>query len=94
VPFKGVAHAGNRGISRVEVSADGGQIWQEARIEYSRSPLGWVLWGYDWRPAQPGEYKLVVRATDGTGMLQTPEDRGIVPEGATGYHRITVHIEA
>ncbi len=63
-------------------------------MDFAHSPSAWSLWSYDWRPAAPGEYKLVVRATDGAGALQISEERGTVPEGATGYHRITVHVEA
>jgi len=94
IGLKGVAHAGNRGISRVEVSTDEGKTWNEAKIDYAKSPLAWALWSYDWRPAQAGEYKLAVRATDGTGELQTAQERGTAPEGATGYHKITAQIEA
>jgi DMSO/TMAO reductase YedYZ molybdopterin-dependent catalytic subunit len=93
VRLKGVAHGGDRGISRVEVSADDGRTWQEAKVDYARSPSAWSLWSYDWRPREPGEYKLAVRATDGAGTPQTKDDRGIVPEGSTGYHRITVNVE-
>ena len=92
--LKGVAHGGDRGVARVEVSADDGRTWQEAKVDYARSPSAWSLWSYDWHPGAPGEYKLAVRATDGAGALQTPDERGIVPEGSTGYHKIIVKIEA
>ena len=92
--LKGVAHGGDRGVSKVEVSVDDGKTWNEAKIDHTQSPLAWVLWGYDWKPAQAGEYKLAVRATDGTGELQTDKERGTAPEGATGYHKITAQIEA
>lgn len=94
VALKGVAHAGNRGVSKVEVSSDDGKSWNLAKISHAESPLAWVLWNYDWRPAQAGEYKLVVRATDGKGEVQTDKERGTAPEGATGYHKITTQIEA
>ena len=94
VRLKGVAHAGDRGVKQVEVSLDGGGSWQVAKIDFASSPLAWVLWSYDWKPARPGDYRLVVRATDGQGEVQTAEERGIVPEGATGYHRISVGVEA
>jgi DMSO/TMAO reductase YedYZ molybdopterin-dependent catalytic subunit len=90
----GVAHAGDRGVSKVEISVDGEATWREAKILYSRSPLAWTLWDYNWNPERPGDYTLVVRATDGAGALQIKERRPTVPEGATGYHRITVTIEA
>ena len=94
VTLKGIAFGGDRGVSRVEVTTDGGGAWTEAKIVYPGSRLTWALWSYDWRPAQPGEYKLIVRATDGAGALQIADDRSTVPQGATGYHRVTVRLEA
>jgi DMSO/TMAO reductase YedYZ molybdopterin-dependent catalytic subunit len=91
--LKGIAFAGARGIDRVEVSFDDAATWHEARIDYRGTPMAWVLWSFDWHVAQPGRYTLVVRATDGSGALQPPEDRSFAPEGATGYHRITVQVE-
>ena len=94
ITLKGVAFAGDRGVSRVEVSTDDGRTWREARRDYPGTRLTWALWSYAWRPANPGEYKLAVRATDGTGAVQTAEERGVAPEGATGYHRVTARVEA
>jgi DMSO/TMAO reductase YedYZ molybdopterin-dependent catalytic subunit len=94
VPLKGVAFAGNRGISRVEVSLDDGKRWQEAKINMPGTRLTWALWNYDWKPEQPGEYRLVVRATDGDGALQIAEERWTAPHGATGYHKVTARIVA
>jgi DMSO/TMAO reductase YedYZ molybdopterin-dependent catalytic subunit len=93
VPLKGIAFAGARGVSGVEVSLDGAVTWHQTRIDYRGAPMAWVLWSFDWHPMQPGRYTLVVRATDGTGTLQTPEERSFAPEGATGYHRISVHVD-
>ena len=93
VPLKGIAFGGDRGISRVEVSVDDGYAWREAKLEYKGTKLTWVLWSYDWEPPGAGEYKLMVRATDGSGAIQTAEERGTVPDGATGYHRVTLKIE-
>jgi len=36
--------------------------------------------------------QLAVRTTDGTGQVQTAEERGVVPMGATGYHKIDVTV--
>jgi DMSO/TMAO reductase YedYZ molybdopterin-dependent catalytic subunit len=90
VILKGIAFGGNRGVSRVEVSVDGGSEWRDAKIEYPGTMLSWALWSYDWVPPGAGEYKLVVRATDGSGEVQSAVDRATVPEGATGYHRVTL----
>jgi DMSO/TMAO reductase YedYZ molybdopterin-dependent catalytic subunit len=92
LPVSGIAFAGDRGISKVEVSTDGGTSWQEATIDYRVSSLTWALWSHDWRPEQEGIHMLAVRATDGLGELQTPEPGGINPDGATGYHRPRVRI--
>src|SRR5205823_2628759 len=70
VLLSGIAFAGDRGISRVEVSADGGRTWQDARIDYAPSSLTWALWSFAWTPHGPGQFVLVVRATDGTGAVQ------------------------
>lgn len=85
--LRGIAFAGARGVRAVEVSLDGGRIWRTARIDYPGTKLSWALWSYDWRP-EPGAYEAVVRATDGDGAIQTATERGTIPEGATGYHRI------
>ena len=92
IPLKGVAFAGNRGVSRVEVSVDDGNKWQEAKINMPGSRLTWAMWNYDWRPEKQGDYKLAVRATDGDGASQIKEERWTAPHGATGYHRVTAHV--
>lgn len=92
VPLKGVAFGGNRGISRVEVSFDDGNEWQEAKLYMPGTRLTWALWNYDWQPQKQGEYKLVVRATDGDGALQIREERWTAPHGATGYHKVTARV--
>ena len=92
VVLSGTAFGGDRGVSRVEVSVDGGRTWDEATLTYPGTRLSWSLWSYDWRPATPGPAALAVRATDGTGAVQTAEERSTVPQGATGYHQITVTV--
>ncbi len=92
VRTRGIAFAGDRGISKVEVSFDDGQSWNLAQLDPRGTDLTWHLWQLDWSPQQPGDYRLWVRATDGTGATQSKEHYDIVPDGASGFHRITVHI--
>jgi len=95
VALSGIAYAGDRGVEGVEVSTDGGGSWQEAELTYRGNRLSWSLWGYDWTPEEPGEYALIVRATDGTGELQTSEFRQARSgKGATGLHSVTARVEA
>jgi DMSO/TMAO reductase YedYZ molybdopterin-dependent catalytic subunit len=93
ISLRGVAFAGDRGVARVQVSADGGFRWQDASLHYTSSNLTWVLWSLDWRPEHPGNYRLVVRATDGSGVTQPDRVRPTFPEGATGYHPIRVRVD-
>lgn len=88
----GVAFGGTRGISRVEVSADGGATWHDAAHTPPLSDQTWVLWSWPWNPGKAGLYTLVVRATDGTGAVQTATKRGTVPDGATGWHAVRVRV--
>jgi len=90
--IRGRAFAGDRGIQKVEFSSDNGETWQDARFDYPGTTLTWTFWSVDWRPNEPGEYTLVSRATDGTGAPQPSESRGIVPQGATGYHRVVATV--
>ena len=91
VPIAGIAFGGDRGISKVEVSIDGGETWKTAIIKEPLSRYTWVLWTAGFFPKE-GEvnYKIVVRATDKKGKVQTSEIRKPFPDGATGYHIINI----
>jgi DMSO/TMAO reductase YedYZ molybdopterin-dependent catalytic subunit len=88
----GFAFAGDRGISKVEVSMDGGSTWQQANLKPPASNLAWVLWAFEWEPPGPGNYVIYARATDGKGALQTATQAGTYPSGATGYAMSTVNV--
>ena len=92
VRVAGIAFAGSRGIQSVEVSADGGVTWRPAATQATLSQDSWVLWSWDWTPAATGKFTLAVRATDGDGAVQTPQQQGTVPSGATGYHMVPVQV--
>ncbi|RAO14571.1 molybdopterin-dependent oxidoreductase [Micromonospora noduli] len=90
VTVAGVAWAQHRGIRRVEVRVDDGP-WQEAALAPTVSVDTWVQWSWRW-DATPGEHRLQVRATDATGETQTERTQDVVPDGATGWHTITVTV--
>lgn len=86
----GVAFAGDRGIRDVEVSTDGGKTWQKTEVKPSLGPFTWVLWALPWTPPAPGRYTVVVRAVEKDGTVQTAEERPPLPDGSSGWHRVTV----
>lgn len=88
----GFAFAGDRGVSKVEVSFDNGHTWQIAQLKPPLSSLTWALWAYEWTPAGAGEYQVIARATDGTGQVQTSEVSDNFPNGATGYASATLQV--
>ncbi|GIJ36119.1 sulfite oxidase [Micromonospora sediminimaris] len=90
VTVAGVAWAQHRGIDRVEVRVDEGP-WQQAQLAPTVSVDTWVQWSWQW-PATPGEHTLQVRATDSTGETQTAQRQDVAPDGATGWHSVTLTV--
>jgi hypothetical protein len=88
----GIAFAGTRGISKVQVSLDNGLTWKDASIKEPLSPYSWVMWAAELNipTEQKKEYKLTVRATDKTGNVQTSAMREPFPDGSTGYQMINI----
>jgi DMSO/TMAO reductase YedYZ molybdopterin-dependent catalytic subunit len=94
IEVKGIAYGGDRGISRVEFSSDGGKSWRDTEIYYSGGNLAWSLWKTEWMPEATGYHTLVVRATDGKGDVQKwEEDRGPF-SGVAGLHEIGLNVTA
>ena len=83
IPVGGIAHAGARGISKVEVQVDGGP-WNQAQLRTPLSGTTWVIWRYDW-PFRPGNHRFTVRCADGRGTPQAVEMAAPHPSGASGY---------
>ncbi|WP_327086944.1 molybdopterin-dependent oxidoreductase [Nonomuraea sp. NBC_01738] len=90
VTVAGVAWAQHTGIDAVEVRVDQGP-WQRAKLAEVPGPDTWRQWSYDWQ-ATPGDHTLQVRATDAAGRTQTEEQAPPAPDGATGWHTVTVSV--
>jgi DMSO/TMAO reductase YedYZ molybdopterin-dependent catalytic subunit len=90
-PLGGIAFAGARGISKVELQFNNSD-WIAAELRTPPvSPLNWVQWRYDWKPT-PGSYQVRVRATDGDGNVQVEVNQGSYPDGATGLAVVNFQI--
>ncbi|HEX7880232.1 MAG TPA: sulfite oxidase [Candidatus Eisenbacteria bacterium] len=83
VAVGGFAWTGHEeGISRVELSTDGGHAWQPARLEPAEMRGVWQRWTAEPTLA-PGRHELVVRAVDAGGACQ-PDDPALL-WNARGY---------
>ncbi|MEV4946406.1 molybdopterin-dependent oxidoreductase [Streptomyces sp. NPDC053755] len=91
VMVAGVAWAQHRGIERVEVRIDEGP-WRDARLGTEDSRDTWRQWSYPWE-ATSGRHTLTVRATDGTGQVQTERRTDTMPDGASGWHSVVVTVD-
>ena len=61
---------GERTVTRLEVSTDGGHSWQDAEWQEDAAPGVWRHWHLSWTPQQPGAVNLLSRATDSAGQVQ------------------------
>ncbi|MFF2009450.1 molybdopterin-dependent oxidoreductase [Streptomyces sp. NPDC058195] len=90
VTIAGVAWAQRRGITRVQIRVDDGP-WQDADLAAQAGVDTWRQWSYRWS-ATPGGHDLTVRATDGTGQVQTEQRTRTIPDGASGWHSVFVTV--
>jgi sulfane dehydrogenase subunit SoxC len=65
----GRAWSGYGAIERVELSTDGGESFEPARLDEPLGDHAWRGWRFDWH-AEPGEYVVCSRATDAAGNTQ------------------------
>ena len=85
IELQGVALDSGEQIRRVEVSTDSGKIWVDAKLDQELGKYSWRRWRLHWKPGNPGNYQLMVRATNGLGegQVTTQWNRG-------GYQRNVV----
>jgi len=89
----GVAFSGDRGITTVELSIDGERTWSPVdRLSEPLSPFTWVSWDATVEPRAQGPLVLIVRAVDGQGVVQTPVEKSVYPDGKTGRHKVRISI--
>jgi len=91
VPVAGIAWAQQTGIERVEVRVDGGE-WSEARLAEAISVDTWRQWVWMWE-ATSGTHVIEARATDASGFTQRAQYVPVAPDGAEGYHAVTVQVD-
>ncbi len=73
VRLQGIAFDGGSGISKVELSVDGGKRWIQARLGEDLGRFSFRAWYFPYTPAQSGNLQLMVRATANDGDIQPME---------------------
>ena len=91
-PIAGIAWAPTRGIERVEVNIDN-EGWLPCQLGEALGDESWVQWHREWTPSE-GRHRIQVRATDGDGITQSGEPVDPAPNGAEGWHTVTVTVDA
>ena len=79
--------AGSGGISRVDVSSDGGRTWRAARLVGPNQQGAWRGWEADVELTGTGSHSLMARATDRRGAVQ-PTAAAVNPGG---YGNNSIH---
>ena len=91
---RGYAFAGGeRFITRVDVSSDGGSTWAQAELLEDLGPWAWRHWRAP-LDLPPGDHELVVRAWDSSAATQ-PEDEASLwnPKGYVNNARPRVNLK-
>ncbi|TKV26471.1 oxidoreductase [Arthrobacter sp. NamB2] len=86
VMIGGVAWSQQRGITKVEVSVDGGD-WEAVTLAAEASVDTWRQWSHE-LTLEPGLHTVRARATDAVDGLQTDERADTVPNGASGWQSV------
>lgn len=89
----GVAWAQHTGIDAVEVRIDKGE-WMPATLATAISDDTWLQWSLQWTPTEAKVYLIESRATDKTGRVQSSKRVQPPPNGAEGWHAITIEAKA
>jgi DMSO/TMAO reductase YedYZ molybdopterin-dependent catalytic subunit len=87
ITIGGIAWDGGYGISRVEVSSDGGKTWMAAALGEDLGRFAFRTFSYDLVPKAPGKQTVAARAINKIGQTQTSE----LIHNPAGYHHNVVH---
>jgi sulfane dehydrogenase subunit SoxC len=83
--IRGLAWSGRGRISKVEVSTNGGQTWEEAVLDQPALPQSHTRFHYPWT-WDGSEAVLVSRATDETGYVQPTREELVAVRGTNSRY--------
>lgn len=84
--ISGIAWDAGYGLSAVEISADGGKSWSEAKLGDNHGKYAFRGWSHEFIPRRPGKLSFAVRATNKLGQTQATE----LIENPAGYNNNVV----
>jgi DMSO/TMAO reductase YedYZ molybdopterin-dependent catalytic subunit len=67
---RGIAFGGNKGVSRIDFSSDGGKSWQQTQLGNDEGKYGFRQWQINFTVPVEGEQVLMVRCTNSSGEAQ------------------------
>jgi DMSO/TMAO reductase YedYZ molybdopterin-dependent catalytic subunit len=91
VLLAGMAWAPPIGLTRVELRVDDAASWVEAELAPSASGAMWRPWRHTVE-LEAGAHRLMVRAVDADGQVQLEGPRAPAPNGAEGWHTISIDV--
>jgi len=80
--IRGIAWDGGYGISRVEISMDGGETWREAALGKDIGRFAFRSFRFAFTPPRAGKYQVMARASNGVGQTQVEK----LIFNPAGYH--------
>ena len=94
IQVRGAAWAGDDGVARVDLSADGGATWTAAALKPPRNRYDWVRWEAAIPLSGDGFYEIFARATDSQGRAQPFHAAHWNPNGygCNVMHRVLVTV--
>src|SRR5579872_6271499 len=73
VRISGAAWSNGSPVTGVDVSVDGGNTWNQAKLGESLGRYSWRLYEYSWTPNGDGDYEIMARARNQAGQIQPLE---------------------
>jgi DMSO/TMAO reductase YedYZ molybdopterin-dependent catalytic subunit len=73
IPLRGIAFGGDCGVSKVELSADGGETWQKTVLGRDEGKYSFRQWKWQITAPQSGMLALQLRCTNTKGEAQPAE---------------------
>ncbi len=88
--IRGQAWSGTGTVTSVEVSIDGEEPWQPARLAAPVSSHAWQAWTFEWNATAAGRHSIRARARDSSGDAQ-PD---VTAWNTLGYgnHAVQLHL--